>query len=482
MIDLKKIASLRRRQPASLLGLSLDGSRLEGVWLRRANGGVQTAASFAVDLSLDPLTAAPELAGREIRNHLEAAEIRERRCVVALPLQWALVTHAAVPPLPEADAASFLRIEAERNLPCDIGALVTATSWCREASGGQYAMFAGIPRNHIAALEAALRGAGLKPEGFSPGITALQPPGEDGVLALTAGAGHTGLQVTGAGGVAALRALEGTIENEGGRRALDAGRIAREVRVTLGQLPEELRKTVRRVRVFGPADFARELIEELETRLKTPGLKIEAANGPDAGEAGLQPPENAPASAAFSLAAAHLAGRRPPLEFLPPRISQWEQLVRRRATGRVRKAGAAAGAVAMLVLGAFGFQQVQLWRLDARWSEIKDRVGGLEAMQTKIKTYRPWFDESQRCLSILRQLTAAFPEDGVVTARTVEIREANLVTCTGTARDHAALLRALEKLREADNVADLKVDRIRGGTPMQFTFDFRWVEGGANAN
>jgi hypothetical protein len=54
--------------------------------------------------------------------------------------------------------------------------------------------------------------------------------------------------------------------------------------------------------------------------------------------------------------------------------------------------------------------------------------------QAKIKQYRPWYDESARSLSILRQLTQAFPEDGVVTAKTLEIREANLVTCTGTAR------------------------------------------------
>jgi hypothetical protein len=82
----------------------------------------------------------------------------------------------------------------------------------------------------------------------------------------------------------------------------------------------------------------------------------------------------------------------------------------------------------------------------------------------------------------LRQLTTAFPEDGVVTAKTVEIRNANLVTCTGTARDNASLLRMLEKLRGFGSVADLKVDRIQGKAPMQFTFDFRWVDGGANAN
>jgi hypothetical protein len=37
-----------------------------------------------------------------------------------------------------------------------------------------------------------------------------------------------GLQITCGGGVAALRALEGAIENEGGRRTLHADLVARE--------------------------------------------------------------------------------------------------------------------------------------------------------------------------------------------------------------------------------------------------------------
>jgi len=79
-------------------------------------------------------------------------------------------------------------------------------------------------------------------------------------------------------------------------------------------------------------------------------------------------------------------------------------------------------------------------------------------------------------------LTTAFPEDGIVSAKTVEIRDVNTVTCSGTARDNAALLRTLNQLRSATGVTALKVDQIRGKAPMQFTFDFQWGEGGGNAN
>ena len=50
-------------------------------------------------LSLDLLHPEPELIGREIRNHLEAAGIRERRCVVAVPASWVMSQHTALPEL-----------------------------------------------------------------------------------------------------------------------------------------------------------------------------------------------------------------------------------------------------------------------------------------------------------------------------------------------------------------------------------------------
>src|SRR5690242_11899614 len=103
MKNLLKINFARNRKLTGLLGLTLDGSRLDGVVLRRTNGSLQLQQTFSVTLSLDPLTAAPELVGREIRNQLDAAGVRERRCVVGLPLKWMLTAHTELPPLPDAD-------------------------------------------------------------------------------------------------------------------------------------------------------------------------------------------------------------------------------------------------------------------------------------------------------------------------------------------------------------------------------------------
>jgi hypothetical protein len=495
MIKLPKSNVLKRQRLSSLLGLALDGSRLDGLALRRTEGALHTQQTFSVSLSLDPLTNDPELVGREIRNHLDAVGVRERHCIVGLPLKWALTTHIELPELPEADVAGFLQIEAERNFPCDVQTLHVVTSLSHTPSGKQHATLVGIPKNHLARLEQALRAAKLKPVSFSLAIAALQPPGADasnGVMALAIGETHVGLQVTAGGGLAALRALEGALEAEGSQRVLHADLVAREARITLGQLPAELRETVRRIRVFGPRDLAQQLVDEMELRLDATDLKVESVGRYAANEFGIQLPPDAPVSPAFSLAAGRLAVGRAQFEFLPPKVTPLQQLAARYSSGRLRTVISAAAAVALVCGGLFFFQQCQLWRLESQWAKLQPTVKQLEGMQDLVRQYRPWYDESMRGtnlvrgltgLVILRSVTEAFPEDGSVTAKTVEIRDLNTVTCTGIARNYQALLKTVERLRAVRQIPDVNLGPTRGQPPaLQFTFNFQWSEGGRSAN
>jgi len=85
-------------------------------------------------------------------------------------------------------------------------------------------------------------------------------------------------------------------------------------------------------------------------------------------------------------------------------------------------------------------------------------------------------------LSILRQLTEAFPEDGSVSVRSVDIRDLATITCSGSARDSQALLKMRDQLSAAKGVSDVHIDQTRGSSPVQFTFNFHWAEGGGNGN
>ena len=474
MIELPKLSLSKRSRLTAVLGLSLDGSRLEGLVLRRASGMLQAQNPFSVSLSLDPLTADPELVGREIRNHLDAAQVRERNCVVGLPLKWALTTHIELPELPEADVASFLQLEAERGFPCDVQTLHLATSRCKTASGKQHALLVGIPKSHLTRLEQVLRAAKLKPVSFSLGITALQPAqvaGGRDVLALAVGESHVDLQVSNGGGVAALRALEGALEIEGSERSLHADVVAREVRITLGQLPAELREAVHSIRVFGPRELAQQLVDELDLRLESMRLKADAVTRYSAAEFGAQAAPETPVSPAFSLAAEKLAGRRTPFEFLPPKVSGWQQMTARYASGNYRTVIATAGAVVLIVGGLFAYQEWQLSHLQKERAKSAPIVGELKDLEAKIKQYNPWFDETVRAMTILRGLTQAFPEDGAVTAKTVEIRDLKNVTCTGTARSYQALLLTVKRLRDIPQIREVNQGPTRGQVPaLQFSF------------
>ncbi len=475
----------KRARLGSVLALTLDGSRLEGVLVRRSNGSLAPQQPFSAVLSLDPLTAAPELVGREIRNHLDAAGVRERNCVVGVPLKWLLTATTELPSISEEDVPGFLELEAERAFPCDAATLQIASSICTLRSGKKYALLAGIPRNHVTLLEQVLRAAKLKPVSFSPAISALQAGSAKdpaGVLTLVIGETHVALQITSGGGIVALRTVEGALEAENGRRALHTDTVARETRITLGQLPAELRDSVKQIRLFGPRDLAQQLIDELELKLEAHGVKIDLVTktGPEFFK--LQIPAETPVSSPLSLAAQALSEQPPVLELLPPKVTAWQQLNARYSSGKLRMAGAAGAVVALIVIALFFLQQLQLVRLQAQWNEMAPKVKQLEGVMQNIRQYRPWFDENCRALSLMRLLTEAFPEDGVVSAKTVEIRDLNVITCTGQTRDYQALLKTLEQLRRTKGVSEVRLSTLRGKTPMQFTFDFRWNEGGASEN
>ena len=106
----------------------------------------------------------------------------------------------------------------------------------------------------------------------------------------------------------------------------------------------------------------------------------------------------------------------------------------------------------------------------------------LDKLQDQIRQFRPWYDDNIGGLSILKQLSTAFPKTGDVSAKSIEIRDLNTITCTGTAKDNQSLLKVTEALRKA-GISDVKVNSIRGRVPsLQFTFDFHWPEGGIRAN
>ncbi len=475
----------KKRPGTTVLGIAIERDHFEVVELRRTNGSSEIRRSLTVPLDADPLSADPETLGRALRSQLEQAGIRETRCAVALPAYATLSLTVQIPDLPEADRQSFLDIEAERGFPQNPENLVRQTSIAEPSPGIRHATVIAFERNAIQRIEATLRVAKLKPLWFALGLATLQPPesrDSDAILALLPSGKQLSIQITAGKGIAALRVIEDAFIESADSQELhpDLDLIHRELRITLGQLPAEIRDAIRRVRVLGPSVAAGSFAEAIQPRLLAFGLTVERAPDLKAETIPFRLPTHAPASPALAVAVHAAAGLRPAFDFLPPRISAWQEFASRYPSQRLVWAGSAAGAIAALTLVLFLGQQFFIWRWQTRWDAIKTKVAKVESMQREVRRYQPWFDPSVRSLSILRRLSEAFPEDGSVSAKTIEIRGPTRVACSGTARDQQAWLGMLDKVRSSAGIADVTVEQVRGKAPVEFSFNFVW-EGGSGS-
>lgn len=462
-----KLPTKKRHQ--SVLGLSLSDGQLRAFHVTRARSGTEVVKATSAALTLDILHQEAELVGREIKNHLDAGGIRERHCIVAVPPRWVMSQHTKVPELSPEDTASFLQIEAEKGFPVDPAQLQIARSFQRSAAGTYVTQLA-VRKEQLEQLAAALKAAGLKPVSFSLGLAvlpgAIAPAGRGRVTVAVDPAGVT-LLVSAGGGIAGFRTCEASIESEAGEKVANGAAVARELRITFEQVPAELRAEVRQLFLTGESTMVRQLAESLGDWAKAAGLTIERGDLPEKSLAG---------EMAERLASHWLENGAVELEFLPPRPGRWTVFMSRYSSKRLATASFAAGAVAILAVLAFGWLEFRRWSLSSEWRGMQEQVSALDAVQGHIREYRPWYDTSFRSLTLLERITECFPDNGSVTAKTVEMHGNTIVSISGTARDNAALLRTLDQLRKAKEVQGLKIEQIRGSgkTPTQFTFTFRW--------
>ncbi|MEN9813268.1 MAG: hypothetical protein RL479_1954, partial [Verrucomicrobiota bacterium] len=364
------------------------------------------------------------------------------------------------------DLDGFLQLAAERGFPSAPEELqIVRSGW--EAEGERRVTLLAVARAQLDKLDLVLRAAGLRPAGFTLALTAM--PGAlgssaEGQITLWLEGEGAVLLVGLQGAVVAWRALEATIESEAGERVLHSAALLRELRITLQQVPAAARPALRRLGLQGDPALVEGLAKAVEAWANEANLKVVAA-GP-----GRVPGEEL----VERLALARASGQGGGLEFLPPRPSRWAQLAARYSSRRLATAGAAVAGLLLLAGLGFGWQEYQLWSLRSRWEAMAPAVKELETVQSRIREYRSWYDTSFRNLSILRKVTECFPETGAVTAKSFEINGQTNVSVSGTARDNASLLRTQDLLRQAREVQAVKIEQIRGKTPAQFTFNFRW--------
>ncbi len=439
------------RPVRSLLGLSLHGPSLHALAAARSNGGVKWLHSASATLSQDPLQGDPEEGGREIRRFLDREEIRERRCLLSFPPRLAMSLPLEVPDLSGEDLDSFLEIQAESELPYPAGSLCLAWEPWTGAGGARRGALFALPVDLRRRIEELLRHAGLIPASLVPGLAPPSLP-EGTELVLQLRPGRADCQVVGEGGHALFRSLE------------DTGGLAREIRITLGQLSPELRGRLSRATVHHSPDLDPEALDRLEEGLRGMGLAAERIPG-----------EHPALKASLS---GFLQRQESPLEFLPPRRSPLEWLLEKTRSRRNAWVGGGVAAAASLALLAFLIQGWRLGSLERRWNAMEEKVAELETRQDRIRQFRPWNSDRPRSLEILDLLSSEFPRQGSLWARSLEIEADARVESEASARDWDTFLDLGDRLRKRPEIGNFSPGgRIREaeGSTTEAAFGFDWI-------
>ena len=197
----------------SVLGVVLEDGNIEVCDLYISGEKVKVRHSLRFSTALDLLTGDPELVGREIRNHLDQAGIRENRCVVCVPLKWFLSIQAELPQnLSEPDMESLLRVKSEREFPFPPEDLSLAMARFHLPDGSRQALILAMPLNHRRSIEKILKAANLRLESMTLGIASLiRPESSSGVAALLLSERGVDIGIASQGAISLLRSLPGAV-------------------------------------------------------------------------------------------------------------------------------------------------------------------------------------------------------------------------------------------------------------------------------
>lgn len=468
---------INQSRPAALLGLAVRERELAVLQLHRAGEHCRVEASFTLPLTAAQIEEAPDDAGRQLAGALREKGLGGKRCVVRLPLTWAMAAPVDLPDLAGEDLQAFLELRAEREfgfLPGE--AALAHRRWVNGTAIKPRATLLAVAQRRLNAINRMLEAAGRRPLSISigpgPGLEAPTAPTR---VALNICPGSRGLDlvITAGPELLGFRHLDGDGVSTNGGSSVEAAELLREIRLTLGQLSPEVRDAIQVIRFHGPEGSVGSLFYACEPRLRRVGWqeleRVPHRTIPTA--TGALPVEF---EGAFDAASRRLLGQPVPFELLAPQVSRAQQLIARYGQGRRRQAMIGGGTLALVLFLAAFIHSRQLASLETQWRAIQPRVTNLEQVQQRIRTFRPWFDTSAPTLRILEQVTSAFPEEGALWAKLFEVKPGAAVSCNGFARNNQAILETLDRLRQTAAVKDLKVRQVRGDNPIQFSFQFTW--------
>ena len=458
-LDLAQL--IKRFQPQSALALSLEPERLTVSLVRLENKECRTTSVCFLPIGAEAILKNPARAGAELIAALNAAGVRERRCVLNVPQSWALTASADLPEVSSEDLRGYFELRAEREFSSSASDLKLAYCPYSLPDGKKRATLAAIPIKRMEAIEEMLNAAGCRTLSISLGMDSFLSETRP-LLHFAAEDGQTDLVVSTGNGIAALRTLSGS--SSSGEAALDTTVFLREIRITMGRIPESIRQDLQHARFHGT--LAKALRGQIHDDLKRLGIESETVDATS----------KSVGTAALS-ADLYLRNQPVAFEYVVAEPNRWLATFERLNTLRGRQIALAAIAIILLPLLIFLVRAHRESSLNAEWDGMKNSVAELEAIQQKTRQFRPWFEPTPQSLQILQTLIAAFPEKGEVWTKSVQIKGAsdgtNKVVCSGFARNQPALMAMMDRLLKTPGVTALS-QRTLGNNPVQFTATYLW--------
>ncbi|HEY2588203.1 MAG TPA: hypothetical protein VGI81_20840 [Tepidisphaeraceae bacterium] len=413
-----------------------------------------------------------EALGAALRAFLRAGGFAAGRAVLGVPAKWLMLRTHRIPPADESTAADLLRLQVESHGTPELGEMVYDFAGDGSADEPCDVLVMGLPRRRLDALLAMAGAARLKVVAVTPCTAAL-------CAATSAGRAGRPLVLSvrpeGAELAAALGSRPRFLRHLGS--AVAAPPLGVELRRAAAMLPAEFTSgNGHDGDAFGPEDHTpREMIIWDDVGLDPDALaSLEASLGfpvvrgelPALGGSGCALADGRVGGRAVALALPFLAGQRPAIDFLHPRlVAPKESRLQRRTVWITAAATAAALAI---VLG-----YADLVRLQRQVERVN---GDLQAIDPALRVAKPFVARMQfaeafhgdqpRCLECLRDMTAALPENGQTYLTSFHLQNTMQGEFAGHAASVPEVIGVVDKLNAGGRFSELKrTFDARGTTP-----------------
>ena len=385
-------------------------------------------------------------------------------CIVVLPSHSAPSVILKVPDIGPEDQKGFIQIQAEQRLPLPLSEVHLATHEF-QIGNQDHALVVGLRRDTVSKLKEAVIANGFQVASITVDIAGVVDHAVDGngsladCCQLIQGQSSLTMVTHAEGGPTGLRHFH--LANGG----MDAATLERELRITLGQFPQSLRRQLTTLRTAKLPGASSEQPVPVSGHRSLAGLSV--VDGTETSDLFV------PIASSFFLKGIS------PLEFLPSRTSRFGQIYGQFNSRRNLWVGLMS--IVALTAIAFLYQILHLNGLQKEWNGMRDRVVAAENIRGKIREFRPWFDSSVPSLTTARAITRAFPETGEIWLKQLNIRDDSQVMATGSSRDQNSLLATLDKLRITSGISNLELKSQQGSDPIFFSLEFDWNPPSASA-